>query len=167
MAESTIVRIKRDAAITIAGSAGSTYTVAYEPGVFQVDIPLWDTQNFLDRGEMPSTPSIRKGDDQPMSGSFSAYLRDLGDTSNAYATLLDICVQFASNYAASTMTSTIGAASDEKTYTMTYIVDGTPFGEADKTLTFSYCVLRGSLQEGDPSAVSVTFTSFKLRPTLS
>ena len=167
MAESTIVRIKRDAAIVIAGSAGNSYTLAYEPGDFQIDIPLTAVQNFLDRGEMPTTPSIRKGDDQPMTGSFSAYLRDLGDTANGYSTLLEICAQFASNYSVTSMTSTMGANSDERTYTITYVVDGTPFGEADKTLSLSFCSLRGSLAEGDPSSVSVKFTSYKLRPILS
>ena len=76
MAESTVVRNKRDETLVISHAGSGTYTVAYEVGDFEVDYPLEGVDNYLDRGVMPSTPSIRKGDDQEMTGSFTVYLRD-------------------------------------------------------------------------------------------
>lgn len=172
MAESTVVRHKRDGVIILKSSGGSfTYTVAYEEGNFSFDIPLETVENYLDRGRLADsvggTPSIRKGDDQPITGSFTAYLRDIGDTGATYATLPDIGVRFTSGYVATNWTSTIGNASDVETITIDFTIDGTPFGESDKTLSFTFAVIRTSFAEGSPDTVSATFTSYILRPVLS
>jgi len=168
MAESTVVRVKRDGQTAILDSGGAnTYTVSYEPGDFSYDSPQEGVNLFLDRGVIGGTPSLRYGDDAPMTFSFSAYLRDLGDTGVAYATLLDICHVYAGGHVATTWTSTLGVASDVKTWTVTLTIDGASFGEADKTLTFKYAVLRASVSEGDPDSISVSGTSYQVRPELS
>lgn len=170
MAESTVIRTKRDGQIVISDSGAShSYTVSYEPGDFTFDIPDQAVLNFLDRGSMPTIPSIRLGDDAPMTGGFSAYMRDICDTAGtpAYTTLLDLIVRFASKYTASNWTSTIGAYSDVTTWTIAWTVDGSAFGESDKTLTFSYSVLRAKGSEGDGNKVDVTFTSYARIPTVS
>lgn len=147
--------------------AAHTYTLAYEPGDFNLDVPAEAVNLFLDRGAIGSTPSIRYGDEQPMTFGYSAYLRDLGDTANAYATLPDVLFKYTGRYVASNWTSTMGTASDVFTVTTSLTLDGSPFGEADKTLTLPYSSVRGSIQEGDPSSINVTGTSYAARPTLA
>jgi hypothetical protein len=164
MAESAIVRTKRD--IQIAYTDGTnTYTVAYEPGDFNLDIPLETVNNFLDRGVMPTTPSIRLGDDQPMTFSHTAYERDWLSAAD-HATLLDIAVIFTSKYVASNWTSTIGTASDATTWGVNLTQEGSDFGESDISLQLPYSVVRASRADGDPNVVSITGTSFRLRPTV-
>lgn len=164
MAESTVVRTKRDG-VWVITDGSNTYTIAYEPGDASIDIPLETINNFLDRGAMPSTPSIRKGDDQPMSITLSAYLRDV--VSAAHTTLADLGVIFAGGYVTSNWTSTIGTSSDVTTWTATWTVEGSDFGGSDITLTFQFCVMRVGMSEGDPDTVPVTLTSYKLRPTFA
>ena len=173
--ESTYIRTKRDAVIVISDSgAAHTYTVAYEEGNFQFDVPRETVEMYLDRGLMASsiggTPSIRKGDEQPMTLSFSAYFRDAGSTdatATGHATLLDILHRYASGFIATQWTSTLGANSDEFTFTVAVTLDGTIFGEADKTLTFKFVSLRGGAAEGSPNTVSAAGTAYHLVPTLS
>lgn len=168
MAESTIIRVKRDGQILLADSgAAHTYTVAYEPGDFNYAVPDYTIVNMLDRGEIGTTPSIRIGDEQPMTGGFSAYMRDLGDTANAYATLLDIAHRYLTRYVTTNWVSTMGSSSDVFTITIQLTIDGSFCGEADKTLSFPFCVFRANGAEGDPNTVACTFTSYAVRPTLS
>jgi hypothetical protein len=56
--------------------------------------------------------------------------------------------------------------SDVRTWTVTYTIDGTWNGEADRGLTFPNTVLRATIQEGDPSSVSVTGTCHQPFPTV-
>lgn len=175
MPESTVVRTKRDGVIVYSSSGASeTYTVAYEPGDFSYDVPGVAVLLFLDRGVINggggSTPSIRQGDEQPMTFAHTAYLRDLGDTSGTggYTTLPDLLHPYDSGVVDSDWTSTLAsAAGDVFTVTTALTMDGTAFGEADKTVTFPFCAVRGSVSEGDPSTVSVSGTSYAVRPTLS
>jgi hypothetical protein len=168
MPESTVVRVKRDGQILLADSgAVNTYTVAYEPGDFSYNVPDYTVNMFLDRGVIGATPSLRIGDEQAMTGSFSAFLRDLGDTAGTYATLLDVAHRYASKYVATTWVSTLGSASDVFTITITLTIDGSPFGEADKSVAFPFSVFRANAKEGDPNTVDASFTSHAVRPTLS
>jgi hypothetical protein len=164
MAESTVPRTKRDGQIVITDSV-RTYTINKEVGDFQWDSPNEAVTAFLDRGQFGSTPDLRLGDDQASTFSFSAYLRDLFSTT--YTTLWDLCNKTAGSYVATTWASTLGTASDVTTWTVQYTVDGSPFGEADKTITFAFSVLRASIAESDQSTVSVTGTSYLARPTVA
>jgi len=164
MAESLIIRNKRD--IQIAYTDGvRTYTVAYEPGDLSLDIPLETVSNYLDRGRMPAVPSIRNVDDQPMSFGHSAHERDWVSAAG-HATLLDLAVAFAGKYVATNWTSTIGAASDVRTWSTNVTQEGSDFGEADITMQLPYSVLRASRADGDPNSISITGTSYALRPTI-
>jgi len=164
MAESLVPRTKRDGQVVITDGT-RTYTINKEVGDFSWDSPNETVNAFLDRGAYGSTPDLRLGDDQPSTFSFSAYLRDMFSTT--YATLSDLCNKTAGSYVATTWASTLGSASDVTTWTVQYTVDGSPFGEADKTITFAYSVLRASTSESDQSTVSVSGTSHLARPTVA
>ena len=170
MAESTVVRTKRDAILSWTNGT-YTYVFAYEPGDFKFDVPLETIELYLDRGVMADSngrPSIRKGNDQPMTGSFSVYLRNIADLAGSptFATALDLGVRFVGRYATS-LASTLANYSDVETGTLTWSVDGTMVGEADQTLTFPYVALRAKGSDGDPDMVEITFTSYALRPTVA
>jgi hypothetical protein len=168
MAESTVIRVKRDGQILLADNgAGHTYTIVREPGDFAYTVPDYTIVNVLDRGVIGTIPMIRIGDEQPMTGSFSAYLSDLGDTAGTYVTLMDIAHRYASKYVETNWVSTMGANSDVFTISIQYTIDGSPFGEADKTITFPFCVFRANATEGDPNKVAATFTSYAVRPLLT
>jgi len=164
VAEETIVRTKRDGTITIADSGGShTYTVAYEAGDLAITIPGPTIVSVLDRGQFAATPSLRYGDDQPCTFTFTATLRDHTDAT--LATLHDIINQ--SGYIASTWVSTLGANAEVFTVTLTWTVEGTDHGGADGTTTLNYCVVTGAIQEGDPTTISVSGTAYDLFPTVA
>ena len=160
---STIVKTKRDGTLTFADSGGAnSLTVAFEAGDFTVDIPQESVDHYLDRGVIGATPSLRNADDNPMTGSFTAYLRDLSDA--AYATLEEILLQ--SGFVGSTWVSTMGANGEVFTLTMTWTIEGTDHGDAsDHVLSLPFCVVRGSLSEGQPNMINLTFTSYAVRPT--
>ena len=168
MPESTVVRTKRDTIIEITDGT-NTYTIQQEVGDFNWDAPLQTVNHFSDRGEIRATPDLRDGDDQPMTLGWSMYMRDLGDTASpkTYQSALDLLLQLASGYTAVNWTSTLGTHSETKTWTVKQTVDGGAFGEADKTYTFPFVVLRASGAEGDPNTITITGTSYALRPTLS
>ena len=170
MAESQIIRTKRDAQILHYDLASvHTYTVSREAGDFQVDAPGEAVSLFLARGVISDIPDIRYGDEQPITFGYSAHLRDLGDTDAdpAYATLPDLCFRYRGKYVDRYWISTTWGYSDVFTVGTNYTLDGSAFGEADKTMTLPHCVIRGGFQEGDPSTINVTGTAYSCRPILT
>jgi|SRR3990167_3433292 len=165
MAEGTGVRSKRDGQIALIFAA-VTYTVSLDPGDFTFTVPDAEVNLFLDRGVIGATPAIRLGNEAPVTGSFSAYLRDVGYPDATNATLPDAVFRFAGAYAVANMATT-HSTSDVVTCTLTYTIDGSAVGETDRTLSFAFTVLRGSVAEGDPSVFSATYTAYIVRPTLA
>ena len=165
MPESLIVKTKRDGTLTIADNAGAnTFTVAFESGDLSLTIPGPGVGLFLDRGIITSPPAIRYTDDAPITGTFSAYLRDFSDA--AYATLMEIISQ--SGEVASTWVSTMGANGEVQTYTLSWLVEGTDHGDvSDHLCVLDHCAFTGSISEGDPDSISLSFTSYALYPTLT
>jgi hypothetical protein len=169
VAESDKVRTKRDVQMLISDLGGShTYTPAWMPGDLSWAGGEYEVISTLDKGDFTSTPSLRKGNEQPLTGAFSVFLRDVGDTANAYATMAELCAPITGRYVATTWVSTLGATADVFTVTLTVTIDGSFAGEADKSLTFTYVVLRsGGTQTGDPSTQTINWTSYQSRYTLS
>ena len=162
MAEASTVRTKQDGILTITNGS-FTYTVSAEAGDLSVSIPGFNVTAPLDRGRMTSTPIIRRGDDQPMSGSFSIYLRDTPNATDL--TLLDLAMELSGTVAAGYTGTT--SNSDVKTWTLSYTIDGTWNGEADRTITLPNSVLRCDIAEGDPTTGTINFTSYQPFPTFS
>lgn len=177
---STIVKTKRDGELTLAALAGGAFdlatgalkggakslTVAYEGGDFNLSIPGPAVNSFLDRGKLIDPPSLRYGDDAPMTWTFTAYLRDLSDA--AYATLEEILMQ--SGYVGTNWESTLGAAAgcaEVFTVDLRWTIEGVDHCDAtDHILICQYCVVSGSLAEGDPNNISLSGTSYTLYPTV-
>lgn len=165
MPESTIVKTKRDGSITIEDlGAVNTLTVNFEAGDLSIEIPGATVNNFLDRGRLTSPPAIRYGEDQPITGTFTAYLRDLSDAT--YATLAEIITQ--TGDVGANWVSTMGAAGEVFAVKMRWTIEGTDHGDpSDHVLELDHCYLTGSLSDGDPDTISLSFTSYVLYPVLT
>lgn len=161
---SSIVKTKRDGTLLIADNGGvHSLTVAFSAGDFNLTIPGPTVNNFLDRGQITSPPSIRYGDDAPMTFSFTGYLRDLSDAT--FATLEEIIMQ--SGFVGTTWVSTMGATGEVFALSLTWTIAGIAHGDAaNHVITLPYSVFTGSLAEGDPSNISISGTSFALYPTI-
>lgn len=170
MPESNFIRTKRHAQIMHFDLGGvHTYTISREAGDFTLDAPGEEVLLFLDRGVIGDPPDLANGDEAPMTWGYSAYLRDLGDTAAQpdYATLPDICFRYSGKYVASSWISTMMSYGDAITFGTSYSVDGSIFGEADKTITLPHNKIRGGFAEGDPGTFNVTGTCYAARPLLS
>jgi hypothetical protein len=162
MAESNAVRTKQDGIITITNGV-LTYIISKEAGDLNASIPGFNVTAPLDRGRFTASPTIRRGDDQPMTGSFTAYLRDFPNATDL--TLMDVCMALSGTAGAGATSTT--SDSDVMTWTMTYTIDGTPLGDADQTATYPNTFFTCSLAEGDPSVLTVNWTSYQPFPTFS
>lgn len=165
MPESNVVKTKRDGTLTFEDLGGAnSYTVSFEEGNLNLTVPGATVNLFLDRGRITSPPSIRYGDDQPLTGTFTAYLRDFGDA--AYATLTEILTQ--TGDVGTNWTSTMGANGEVFTLKLTWTVAGVIHGDlSDHVAELDHCYVTGSIAEGDPDMVTINFTSYVLYPDVT
>jgi len=167
MAESTIVKTKRDGTITIEDGTSPTpqsYTVAFEAGDLSIAIPGRTVNLYLDRGVMTSPPAIRYGDDTPMTGSFTAQFRESTDA--AVEALTDFLTL--GGFVGASWVSRGGANAEVQTFRITWELEGTDHGDAsDHSIACDHCVISGSIADGDPVTLSLSFTSYDLYPTVS
>jgi hypothetical protein len=161
MPESLILKTKRDGVLKLSdNAAANSYTVSYEAGDLSIAVPGPTVISPLDRGSLGSPPSLRYSDDAPITGSFTAYLRDLTD--NGFATLSEIILQ--TGDVGNNWVSTMGADAEVFTLDLEWTIAG-PGAEADHVLTLPYCVVTGSISEGDPDQISISFTSYSVYPS--
>ena len=133
-----VAKTKRDGTLTIRDATAVTpleITFTCLPGDLTLDIPGPTVVTNLHRGKLTSPPCLRFGDDQALSGSFTAVLRDVSATTAAV--LNDIITN--SGIFASTWVSTLGADAEVKTVEIEWATEGTDHGEDDYTTTMAYC----------------------------
>lgn len=167
MAESTKVKNMRDGIIDII-SGVKTYRIKYEQGTLQLNVPGPSISNYKDRGSFAETlhgePSVRYNEDQPMSGSFTAYLRDLSD--GAYVTAPEFILK--SGEVLASWGSTLGADAEVPLFDLKWTIKGTVHGDgADHTALMQWVNLTGALGDGNPNMVTINFESFDLYPTVT
>ena len=158
MAYSTAPKVRRDGVIKLRDGTTPTpvsLTVDYEEGNFSFEQTKADRTIIRDRGTIKS---VRKGDDQPITGSFTIYMRQF--TSSSAGSVLDFINKtgsYSSNVSASSAVST-----DEYTINIIFEVDGDAVGDSDgDTLaTFDTCICTASFAEGDPNTITVSFECF-------
>jgi hypothetical protein len=167
MAESLITKHLRDGTLR-AVSGANTYTWKYEDGDFKLAIPGPTVEHYLDRGRLADTnggkPNLRFGEDQPMTGSFSCYLRDLGSS------LILTASQFVTKtgIVAASWASTMGATDEVPTVDLYWDVAGVVHGDgANRTLYLPYTYISGATEEGKPNKVTFDFTSYCVYPVIT
>lgn len=169
MAESTVVKVKRDGTLVLSDGSGTakTYTVSAEPGDFSLAIPMETKNDFLDRGRLVG--SVRYGDDQPLTGSFSVYFRGGVTADGASAALLNILDGTIRAVGTNPWVSTLGASAEVFALDIIMSIEGTDHGDgADHSITIPDCSFDFSISEGDPNTISVNFRShIAVRPTFA
>jgi hypothetical protein len=129
--------------------------VDYEEGNFSFEQTKADRTIIRDRGTIKS---VRKGDDQPLTGSFTIYMRQF--TSASAGSVLDFINKTGSYSANVSSSSTV--STDEYAVNIEFEVDGDAVGDddGDTTATFDTCICTASFAEGDPNTITVSFECF-------
>lgn len=157
MAYSTAPKVRRDGKITLKDGTGIPVTleVAYEEGNFSFDQTKSDRIVIRDRGTIVS---VRKGDDQPITGSFTIYMRQF--TSASAGSVLDFINKTNAYSSNQSVSSTV--ATDEYAINIVFEVDGDAVGDTDgdTTATFDTCICLASFSEGDPNQITVSFECY-------
>ena len=160
MAYSIIPKTVRDGKLELIDGTGSpvTMTIAYEDGNFTFAQPnKYSELVIMDRGDITT---IRKQDEQTITGSFSFFFRQFTDGSEA-GSARDF-INKTGNYAANTSTGLTGVPYVEMyCIDIKYTAEGTDLGDsADHTVTLSKCVCSLDFAEGSPSAFTLNFTCY-------
>jgi len=165
MAYSTYVKNFRNGSLVISDLADAhSLTVGYELGDFNIDPPKTDIVLGKVRGQITDPPILGLGEDQPQTGGWSCFMRDLSDAS--YITLEEIL--FDAGYYNSTWVSTLGAGNPVKTVKMVWTAQGTVFGDsANHTITMKYVNITGSLSEDTLNKLAIKFINYEAKPTLT
>ena len=158
MAYSTAPKVRRDGKITLKDGTTPTavsLVVAYEEGNFSFDQTKSDRIVIRDRGTIGS---VRKGDDQPITGSFTIYMRQF--TSASAGSVLDF-INKTGSYS-SNVSSDSTVSTDEYAINIEFEVDGDAVGDddGDTTATFDTCICTASFAEGDPNQITVNFECY-------
>lgn len=159
MAYTTIPKVRRDGKIELRdGTGGSPVVleVAYEEGNFAFDVPVDDQTVIRDRSIISA---VRKGDEQPITGSFSFFFRAFTDA--AVGGIRDFITKTGA-YASNISSGATGTPFVEHyCIDIVFTVEGTALGDtADHTATLSRCVCSLSYAEGDPDTYSLSFTCY-------
>lgn len=162
MALSNIPKVRRDGSITLEDGSATTLVINYEEGNFTFDNIASEAREdqtvIRDRGVITT---VRKADQQPLTGSFSAYFRQF--TSGTAGSILDF-ISKSGSYSANT-----SAGSSGSPYVEFYCIDikynsaGNTGGlgdDADSSVTLERCVCTASFTEGDPSSFTINFTCY-------
>ena len=164
MAESTVVKNKRDGTLTFFDAADANdYEVSYETGDFNISVPKETVAVVLDRGKFLATPGLRKVDDQPVTFTFTSYMRDLTDV--AVETIGDILNW--SGYVAANWTPRNGANAERPMVKLQWDIEGTDHGDStDKRMVIDYVdITSWTLSEGELSTFTVNGTGYVVKPT--
>ena len=157
MAYSTIPKVRRDGSIVLREQGGTSLQVAFEEGNFSVDVPKDDQTVIRDRSTIVT---VRKGDEQPITGSFSFFFRDFTD--NEAGSVRDF-INKENFYSGNTSTGSTGTPFVEfYAIDIDFEVDGKLDGNtsANPKLTLSKAVCTFSLSEGDPGSYTINFTAY-------
>lgn len=169
MPESSIVKNQRSGTLKIKVGANS-YTVGFQEGRFALNIPGISIAVYRDRGKFASVlhgqPMVALDQDQEMTGTFSAQLRDLSDGSFITGPQF---IAKSGLYLSSWGTTLVGAGTAAPQlvtleWTMAGLVHGDP---SDHVCQVEWCNLTGSINEGSPNLTNFAFTSFDVYPTFT
>ena len=158
MAYSTAPKVRRDGVIKLRDGTTPTpisLTVDYEEGNFSFEQTKSDRTIIRDRGTIKS---VRRGDDQPITGSFTIFMRQF--TSSSAGSVLDF-INKTGSYSAN-ISSSSAVSTDEYAINIVFEVDGDAVGDSDgDTLaTFDTCICTASFAEGDPNTITISFECF-------
>ncbi len=154
MAESTIVKVRRDGELKFSDGTGSplTYTVSYENGNASFTREKAERIVIRDRGIIVGS---RKGDDPVLTITFDVHMRVLTTAQLTDLTLIDV-LDNTGNVATIPWVKT-SVQHEEWNLDLILTIEGTDHGDAgDSVATFANCIFTWDFSEGDPNTISVT-----------
>lgn len=159
MAYSNIPKTKRDGKIELLDGTAQVVSleVSYEDGNFTFSQPQQFSELVvMDRGNFAT---VRKQDEQAVTGSFSFHFRQF--TSSSAGSIRDFINQSGA-YSGNTSTGESGVPYVEHyCIDIKYTAEGTDLGDDnDHTVTLSKCVCTLDFSEGDPSSFTLNFTCY-------
>ena len=167
--ESRIVKNFRSGLIEIMAGA-ERYVVKAEQGNFTLNIPGRTVAAYLSRGKFVDEedpedfPQVAYDQDQPMTGSWTAYLRDFGG-SDQYLSLMDFITQtglFISKWGNELPEH---GPDSPKLVTLQWWMRGSRVGDpANKGLRVPFAYLTGNPAEGSPNLITCNFTAYAVYP---
>ena len=161
MAISDIVRNYRDGSILLTDGTSPTplsITVQYEAGDLNIDGIGQDNGKayaitaYQDRGEIAT---VRKTSRELITFQFSGMITTLDDPSGTDETFLDLLTK---NGAFAAGVSTINA--DVWGIKLVWTLNGSAFGETDRTITIDKAACTYTISEGDPTTYTINGTSY-------
>lgn len=159
MAYSVVPKVRRDGIIILKDGTGTPVElqVEFEEGNMSFSEPLAAQTVIRDRGTIRT---VRKGDDEPITGSFAFHFREFTSSSNA-GSVRDF-IAGTGFYNANISTGTAGSPFVEHyCIDIQYQAEGTDFGDdTDHQVTMSKCVCSLDFSEGDPSQFTLNFTCY-------
>ena len=157
MAVSTVIKHFTDGTIELADGTATpvTLTVPFSQGDFSIS-GLQESQKavnvYQSRGVLHS---LRQGEKTFVTGSFSAMLADVSDSSAG--NLLDF-IRKTNAYSGNASTLSGG---DCYAIKVTLQIEGTDLGDsADHTIVLDDCICTADVSEGEPDSISISFTSY-------
>lgn len=176
MAEPTRIFTKQDGTLYIAAGGGGAYNAAgnliagcteyevdFDEGDLDVTFPYRTVTHIKTRGRTTNPPTLRHGDDEPGSLSFSAKHRDSANATDA--TLADILLWAAGMTIGvpgasweSTSASSLGADdADVRTVGLKWVILDEGDATHTRTFVFNYVELGSAhLTEGDPNNIPIS-----------
>ena len=154
MAESTVVKVKRDGKVTFKDGTGSpkTYVVSYEEGNVSFSRDKAERIVIRDRGVIVGS---RKGDDPVITITFDVHMRSLTTTASTDLTIIDVMDN--TGNVATIPWAKVSSAHEEWNLDLLFEIEGTDHGAgADYVATFSTCIFTWSFKEGDPNVISIS-----------
>jgi hypothetical protein len=172
MSESQVVKVKGDGTITLydLGDVHS-YTVDFEAGDLQITPGGRAVNVFLNRSRFGANPSIRYGDDQESTFTFSAQMRDAG-ADTGVETLTDLLNWLLgstqTSYVNTNWVSRGGVNAEVRTVRMKWTFAGAVHGDgADHSFSLTPCVTTYAGAEGDPTVLTINGRAFVPYPTVA
>ena len=157
MAVSTVIKHFTDGTIELADGTGTpvTLTVPFSQGDFSLS-GVQESQKSVSVYQSRGTlHSLRLGEKTFVTGSFSAMLADVSDSSAG--NLLDF-IRKTNAYSANESTLSSG---DVYAIKITLTIAGSSLGDsADHTIVLDDCVTTADVSEGEPNSISISFTSY-------
>jgi len=154
---STTIKVPRDGTLT-AQDSGASNTITFKYNNFSFDDPKFDTVIFREQGDISGS---RKGDQQPVTGSFEVYFRQFTDGGTNQASIIDV---FDGTGAVGSNWTKSSATHEEWNIDLLLSKTGTPYtgitDGANHVATLSQVIFRWSFSEGiDGDKLSVNFTA--------
>ena len=154
MAESTIVKVRRDGEVQFVDGSGSpkSYTVSYENGNVSFGREKAERIVIRDRGAIVGS---RKGDDPVLTITFDVHMRSFTTSAGTDLTVCDVMDN--TGNVATIPWAKKSSAHEEWNLDLKFTVENTDHGGgADYVVTFSTCIFTWEFSEGDPNTISVT-----------